>query len=887
MKRFVAAACAALPDLRGIAALLVACACLIQWTGRLPTVTLLAGLAGGAVVVAVAGWSLSRWQAGRRSGMGRLVAGRLPASVWLALAAHGCIAAALGGWLLLQIQRGLEARLLPALEGATLELVGVVDEMAQRFDFGDRVRFAVEQCRIIEPAAVAAGAAPAAAGCGRLARVQLDWGAPRERDRVAGRAAAEDGEDGADAGADAIWPEPGERWRLVVRLRRPVASVNPGGFDLELRLLQQGIGALGRVAARERLAAAPSWRDARRIVEVQRSRLRDRLEALYARRIDTPDTGRAARWPLIGIVAGLAIGDQAAISAVQWGLFSRTGVSHLMAISGMHVTMLALLAAALLSRLLRILARRAPAALLPWLSQVPRRTVVLCAAVLVAFGYALLSGWGIPAQRTCWMLATAAALALGGRSAGRWTPVLVAAGVVVAADPWAVAAAGFWLSFGAIAAILWCATAAEVEARPRPGRWRAAAVDAVRSQWAATVGLAPLVIALFSTLSLVGPLANAAAIPWIGFLIAPLAVATTLIAPFAENLAAGLLAVTLWLLAPMLALLGWLDALPAASTVVARPGPWTLAAAVVGAAVVIAPIGSGSRMLGGLCLVPLLAGVPRLPPADELWITALDIGQGSGVLVEAGDARLLFDTGGGRGDDRGAAQRVLLPHLQARGIDRIDTLIVSHLDVEHAGGAATVLSRLRPQRLVTGFDQRLLSLPAAATAGVAAFDCAAPARFSVGPLQVTVLHPSRIAATRAAARDNRNSCVVRVASAAGAVLLAGDLPARSEPALIAAAVVGALRADVLVVPQQGGRDGAGERLLAAVSPAHALLQVGYRNRHRHPHPRLLERLAAHSVAVWRTDRDGAVRVRLRAGRAPEVTRTRVDAPPYWRLQTPQ
>ena len=919
-----------LPSARLLAAMLLLAAGALHLDGRLPPRSWFAPMLLALALLLLAGLGAAWFSQPSRSGA-------IPARPrWRRCLPAVIAASRWGSGLLLacmlvhgQVHEALESRLSPHLEGLDLEVVGVVDGMPQRFDFGDRVRFSLDECRVARAAmsGTGDGGQTRAEPCGRLARLQLDWGPLREKDRHPPRPAARtagkaeggtddgDGDGGSDGGSeedpgkapdddpsDDVWPQPGQYWRLAVRLKRPVAPVNPGGFDLELRYLQQGVGALGRVYARQRLEAPPNeaawqpWSATLIAFESWRTNLRDRLEAVHARRIEAPGSDRTGRWPLLGVVAGLSLGDQGAISASLWGLFSRTGVSHLMAISGMHVTMLALVAAWFASRLLQFMTRRRVPGMTRVLGGHPRQLLVLVIAVLTAFGYALLSGWGIPSQRTCWMLAAAAAMSLLGRGFGPLDVTLLAAAVVIVADPWAVSTAGFWLSFGAVAAILWCAHGQDSRRLLRLAflgigstRVPLALRDAFTSQWAATVGLAPLVIVLFSTLSLIGPAANAVAIPWVSFIVTPLAVVAALLAPVSEPVCGVLLQLNLWLIEQLVAMLNQLDRLPAASVAIARPGAWTLVAALVGAVALIAPAGVPMRRAGVLCLLPMLMAPQRLPAKGELWITALDMGQGSSILVESDGQRLLFDAGSGQGADRSAAMRFLVPYLRSRGIEDIDTLVISHLDIEHAGGAASVIQSLRPRRLLTSFDARLLQVDAPLLAGVQALSCTAGRRLALGAATIEVLHPSATATLRNAARENHGSCVVRVSSPAGSVLLPGDLPASSDAQLVRAAgrqASGAgLRSDILVVPQQGSRNAAGALLLGAVQPTYAVLQVGYRNRHRHPHVSVLQRLSATDAMLLRTDHDGAVQIRLRGSRRNEVRRVRRDAPPYWRIDT--
>ena len=308
--------------------------------------------------------------------------------------------------------------------------------------------------------------------------------------------------------------------------------------------------------------------------------------------------------------------------------------------------------------------------------------------------------------------------------------------------------------------------------------------DAGRSQWAATVGLAPLVVTLFSTLSLIGPLANTLAIPWVSLLVTPLSLAATLLAPVSETGGAWLLQLSLWLTRGLIVVLNLLDRLPAASLAIARPGNWTLVAALVGAAVLLAPSGLPMRRAGLLCMLPLLMAPQRVPAPGELWVTVLDIGQGSSILVESGNQRLLFDAGPGADADNSAAARFLMPYLRSRGIDAIDMLVISHLDREHAGGVASVLQSLRPKQVLSGFDVRLLPVDPQAPAVRGAAPCRAGTSHRLGGATVTALYPRATALTRQDARDNARSCVVRVSSTAGSVLLAGDLPASAEARLL-------------------------------------------------------------------------------------------------------
>ncbi|MDO4683490.1 MAG: DNA internalization-related competence protein ComEC/Rec2 [Lautropia sp.] len=883
-----------IPSAGQVAAQLLLLACLFQFSGWLPPAHWLPALM-------VLGLGLYAPRRSRGTGLGLLV---LVALAW-------------------PIHQALQSRLPAELEGLPLWVEGQVVSLPVRQDFGDRILFRLQRCE-----SPLAGVA-----CQRLRHLSLSWGAS-----AAGMNRHDVTEEEADEAA--IWPEPGQRWRLQVRLKQPLAPVNPDAFDIEQRLLQQQVDGVGRIMLRQRLDASPSRpavTDAGSSashqsaglagqlfvrVEGWRAFLRERLEVVAATRADPSGGQDASRWALMGVVTGLSLGDQGAIGAEGWGLFARTGVSHLMAISGMHVTLLALLVSAGCVWLHRMLARHARGVLADWLQRQSRQRLVLVPAVLTAFGYALLSGWGVPAQRTCFMLLAAAVLSQGGRSQSPLSPVVLAAAAVVALDPWSVAQAGFWLSFGAVLALIWCAQQPLVETRALAGRsaaLRRSLQEAARNQWAATIFLTPLTVACFSTWSLIGPLANVVAIPWVGFVLTPMAIGVMLLAPVWPWLAGQALKLLLFQLDALMALLRWLDALPWAVLSLPRPGAWTLACALLGAVLLLAPAGLRRVRLGLLCLLPLLLSPARQAPEDALLITALDIGQGSMVLVEQGEHRLLYDTGAARMGGPGTVERVLQPYLNSRGLTRIDTLVLSHLDANHSGGASAAFTALRPRQVVSSVAPVLLGIETAAVPGhgpgaaghtpdTPAVPVTAPGATAAGTTRATVtsarllpcvagsrypwahdgwvevLHPGAMAESRQQARDDRQSCVIRIRTAAGSVLLAGDLPRSSEKALVQHAGTAALKADVLVVPRQGSPEGAGDALLAAVNPAWALLQTNYRNHHGHPHPKLKARLDAHGVPLLRTDLHGAVRIELRAGQQARITRSRWDDAPYWRVQ---
>ena len=375
--------------------------------------------------------------------------------------------------------------------------------------------------------------------------------------------------------------------------------------------------------------------------------------------------------------------------------------------------------------------------------------------------------------------------------------------------------------------------------------------------------------------------ANVLAIPWVGLVLTPMAIGVMLLAPVFPWLAGWLLKALLLQLGWLMAFLRSLDALPLASIQLPRPGVFALGCALLGAVLMLAPEGLRRPRLGMLCLLPLLLASPRHAQPDALVVTALDIGQGSMIVVEQGDKRLLYDTGASRLGGRSAIDATLVPWLNSRGLNGVDVLVVSHLDAHHAGGAARAMAVLNPSVLLTAMDPRLLGMDDSAEGRFQ--PCLAGTVLPWADGAIEVLQPQQVAHTTEDARQDQNSCVIRVRSSAGSVLLAGDLPARAEAALVKAQG-DRLPADVLVVPQEGGRQGTGKQLLAAVQPTLAVVQTTHRNQHGRPDAALVERLENQGTRLLRTDRDGAVRIVLRQGQAPQVTRSRIDGAPYWRVR---
>lgn len=722
----------------------------------------------------------------------------------------------------------------PALEGRDILVTGVVAAMPQPMDAGLRLRLAVESASL------------AGAPVQLPAWIDVGWY----------HGVLQEAPDLAQLQRQPQRLRAGERWQMAVRLKAPHGARNPHGFDYELWLWEQGVQATGYVRAGQRdvppRRIEATWRHP---VEQARQTVRDAIFDTLA-----PDITDALRVRLAGVVAALVTGDQRAIDRSDWDVFRATGVAHLMSISGLHITLFAWLAAAVVQALWRRSQRLCLA--------LPAPSAALIGGVLLAALYALFSGWGVPAQRTVLMLATVSLLRLGGRR-WPWPQVwLLACAVVVVPDPWALQQPGFWLSFVAVA-VLFATDVVANSARRTSVRGRF--LSLLREQWVVTLALAPLGLLLFGQVSLVGLLANVLAIPWVTLVVTPLAFAGVVWAPLWQAAAWGVQGLA-WVLQ-------WLAAWPWAQVSVPAAPLWAGMAGVAGGVLLALRLPWQVRALGLPLLLPVLLWQDARPVPGRFELLAADVGQGNAVLVRTATHTLLYDAGPRYSRVSDAGARVLVPLLRALG-ERVDVLMLSHRDSDHTGGAFAVLAQ-QPQARLTGSiagDPTLQALGPAAP-------CLAGQRWQWDGVDFELLHPlpDTMGKGPQGQRSNALSCVLRVVDAHGtAAVLAGDIEAAQEQALVARGA--ALQADVLLVPHHGSKTSSSAPFLDAVQPRTALVQAAYRSRFGHPAPEVLQRLRERGIAVVESPRCGAAT--WASAHPDRVGCERQDRMRYWQHPVP-
>lgn len=673
--------------------------------------------------------------------------------------------------------------------------------MPQPAERGQRLRFRIEQAQSLEGAAVALPP-----------RVSLAVYPPLPSPEL----------------------QAGQRWRWTVRLSAPHGARNPHGFDWELWMWTQGLQASGYVRQTRSLAPpeylGQTWR-------APVEQLRGRVRAALQQQIQPPAGSRAQA--SAGVVTALVTGDQQAIVRSDWQLFRDTGTAHLVSISGLHITMFAWLAITAVGWLWR----RSPRLCLWW----PAPLAAAWSGLALALAYALFSGWGVPAQRSALMLLVMVLL----RSSGLlwpwpWPRVwLLALFCVLLWDPWALRQAGFWLSFVAVGILFAAVQRPKAGARRTAfGHLRSYLLDLIRAQWAVGLALAPLTIVLFGQLSVIGLLANLLAIPWVTLVVAPLAMLGMLWAPLWE-LAALAVSALIW---PLERLATW----PWAVLRFAQP-PWWCGLAAIGGAVWLAmPWPWRLRLLGWPLMLPLLLWQPPRPDWGEFRLLALDVGQGGAVLVLTQGRSLLFDAGPAWGAASDAGARTVQPLLQAWAVS-LDRLMISHADLDHAGGALSVLSS-QPWAELSGSGIEDLARRAQRPWQ----PCLAGQRWVWDGVVFKVLHPGPGQSPAPGAHGgNQHSCVLSVQSVGGArALLTGDITRAQEQALLSRGA--ALRSDLVLVPHHGSATSSSPNWVLAVRPQVAVVQAGYRNRYGHPAPAVTRRYARIGSLLRTTADCGAV-----------------------------
>ncbi|MGY3173685.1 competence protein ComEC [Pseudomonas sp. TE12234] len=607
----------------------------------------------------------------------------------------------------------------------------------------------------------------------------------------------------------------GERWRLAVKLKRPAGLLNPHAFDYDAWLFAQRIGATGTVKDGERLREAQwAWRDG----------IRQRLQAVDAQ-------GRT------GVLAALVLGDGGGLSRQDWQVLQDTGTVHLLVISGQHIGLLAGVVYLLIAGLARygLWSNRLP--WLPWACGL---------AFAAALGYGLLAGFDVPVRRACLMIGLVLLWRLRFRHLGAWWPLLLALNGVLLLDPLASLQPGFWLSFAAVAVLIFT-----FGGRLGPWLWWQ---TWTRAQWLIAIGLGPFLLVLGLPISVSGPLVNLLAVPWISLVVLPPALLGTLLLPV-PYVGEGLLWITGGLIDGLFWGLGWVAGQVPAWVPAAIP-PWVWAIGALGAFLLLLPRGVPMRPLGWPMLL-LLVFPPRTEIPEgiaEVW--QLDVGQGLAILVRTRHHTLLYDAGPRFGDND-LGERVVLPTIRKLGVDGIDLMLISHAHADHAGGARAIAQGL-PVRHVLGGEPA--ELPDELTAG----GCESGRRWTWDGVNFELWQWAH------ARESNPKSCVLQIEANGERMLLTGDIDMAAERALLDSPL--AVATDWLQSPHHGSRSSSSMALLNALQPKAVLISRGQGNSFGHPHPTVLARYKKLGMAIYDSAEQGAIHLQLGRYEAPRSMR---------------
>ena len=609
----------------------------------------------------------------------------------------------------------------------------------------------------------------------------------------------------------------GEIWTFSAKLKRNHSNFNLGSQDFERWQFTQGIGASGTVSANPTplLIKSPS------IIHINqwRETIGNQLTARYGNTLS------------VALLKALTIGDDNGLSPAQWDIFRITGTTHLIVISGSHI---ALVAGLIYWLTLKLCAR------LPIFRYSPPQIAAI-ASILTAITYASLAGFVIPTKRAVIMLGIVMIAGFYQRQISHLHSLALAILGILILNPLALLSIGFWLSFLAVVLIMY-----RVDGRLKSkSNWQAG----VDIQLSVSIGLSPLILLFFQQVSLISPLVNFVAVPIVELFLVPFAL---ILVPLV--FAAPLMADTLFflldsLLTYFMQALEWSSTLPFATLNHPQPSHFAFGLSCLGLLWLFAPRGIPNRALGLILNLPLIFPTAAKLNEGEAIVTLLDVGQGLSVSVKTQNHWLLYDTGAkflGGGD---MGKNVILPFLNHQNVKKLDMLVISHGDNDHIGGADTLLKNLPVDQIVTSVPDKF--------DGKNAIYCHAPQSWQWDGVSFDLLSP-----VDKFDDSNNNSCVLKIQTPSGSVLLTGDIEAKAEQWLSRNAPE-QLRSTILIAPHHGSKTSSTQPFIDAIHPDTILIPNGYRNQFNHPSNEVIARYRDMNIPYLTSANDGAITVSLK------------------------
>lgn len=600
--------------------------------------------------------------------------------------------------------------------------------------------------------------------------------------------------------------QPG-RWAVDATLKPLQAYANPGGHDPLAGRMRSGVRAMAilthpvLIAEKQAGPGLEGWRHG----------LSEHI--------------RAGRYPMKPLLLGLVLGDKSEMNQDHWRVLRDTGTAHLLAISGLHLTMVATGIYTIIFCVTRLM-------LIPF-PGLPAKSIAWIISCLLSYPYVVLTGNQISAWRAYIMLGCMSLIVLGKRSGLQLKDLAIITVLVILLQPYALASISLWLSVGAIALILLMGY--QYAAMPRLHRM-------LIMQWQMSLGLGVLACMMMHTFSLTSPLANIIAIPYVSIIVVPLCFLATVVYWVYPPAAAYILSAADLSLQPLWWGLQGLSSLSAAPMLwITTPWQWICASTFI--ALCTVPATKNLRVISLILWVGIVFPIPPHPKLGEAWIDVLDVGQGLAIVVRTQAHVLVYDTGAGFGE-RAVAEFTLLPFLHHEHIKRIDTLMISHADNDHRGGYAVLKSELPITQTLSGEPRDAVEQP-----------CKAGQAWHWDDVSFSVISPG----PKPTQDHNNHSCVLRISVGTHAVLLTGDIESAVERVLVAE---GQLKADVLVVPHHGSKTSSTVAFVAQVQPQHAIVSAGLMNRYHHPHPEIVKRYDSQGIKLWNTAQSGAMHVKI-------------------------
>jgi competence protein ComEC len=625
------------------------------------------------------------------------------------------------------------------------------------------------------------------------------------------------------------WHEPDEKispgsiWQFTVKLKRAINYANPGSFDYEKHLFSNHWVAEGYISDKTvaKKLSQPFyfrfWHQIREYLHLEMQKL-------------LPES------PFSALIIALIIGCRSTILPIHWEVFQATGTAHLMAISGLHVGIIA----AIVFKTSQFCWKMLPVKFL----KIPSQQFAAFNTLIISLFYALIAGLSVPTQRAFIMVAVFMVGLLRRRSFSSWRSFFLALFLILLLDPLSTLTAGFWLSFLAVGIMIY-----GMQNRFSPqGLW----YQWGRAQWVVFLGLLPISLTIFGQVSLVAPLANIIAIPWVSFFVVPLALLGCLLIPISKLLAGFLLKISENFLALLWPGLKYLQTLEYALWCKEDAHPFILILSFVGCLWLLSPKGFPGKRYGLIFILPLVFSAKEKIAENTALVTVLDVGQGLAVVVETTNHVLVYDTGPKLSPEFDTGDRVVLPYLKKRGIKSIDKIVISHTDNDHIGGLTSILKKIVVNEISSSEPE------------VISHDnvnhCMAGQNFVWDGVHFEFLHPF----SRMQKKRNDYSCVLRVSAGSQSILLTGDIEKTSEVQILNRYQYDRkkLQSNIMLVPHHGSKTSSSLGFIMAINPEYAVIPVGYHNTYGHPKAEIVARYESLGIKLYDSIRDGAITFKL-------------------------